>query len=68
MKVKDLKDFINSLEEKDLQREVAFNNIEDNLDYAKEVHLAEDEVGDKILVLVSEFGYFQNLDLDKDEL
>ena len=56
MKVKELKDFLNSLEEKDLQREVVFNYIEDNLDYAEKILLTKDNNGDEVLMLISEFG------------
>jgi hypothetical protein len=58
MKVKELKDFLNSLEETDLQREVVFNYIEDNLDYAEKILLTKDNNGDEVLMLVSEFGYY----------
>lgn len=58
MKVKELKDFLNSLEEIDLQREVVFNYIEDNIDYAEKVLLTKDSNGDEVLMLVSEFGYY----------
>ena len=58
MKLKMLKDFINSLEEKDLQREIMFNRIEDNLDTIEKVSLSTDESGNKILLLTSEFGYY----------
>lgn len=58
MKVKELKDFLNSLEETDLQREVVFNYIEDNLDYAERILLTKDNNGDEVLMLVGEFGYY----------
>ena len=58
MKVKELKDFLNSLEEKDLQREVVFNYIEDNLDYAEKILLTKDNNGDEVLMLISEFGRY----------
>jgi hypothetical protein len=58
MKVKELKDFLNSLEETDLQREVVFNYIEDNLDYAEKILLTKDNNGDEVLMLVGEFGYY----------
>ena len=58
MKVKELKDFLNSLEEKDLQREVVFNYIEDNIDYAEKILLTKDNNGDEVLMLISEFGRY----------
>ena len=58
MKVKELKDFLNSLEEKDLQREVAFNYIEDNFDYAEKMLLTKDNNGDEVLMLIGEFGRY----------
>ena len=58
MKVKELKDLLNSLEEKDLQREVVFNYIEDNLDYAEKILLTKDNNGDEVLMLISEFGRY----------
>ena len=58
MKVKELKDFLNSLEEQDLQREVVFNYIEDNLDYAEKILLTKDNNGDEVLMLISEFGRY----------
>ena len=58
MKVKELKDFLNSLEEKDLQREIVFNYIEDNLDYAEKILLTKDNNGDEVLMLISEFGRY----------
>ena len=67
MRGKELKDFLNSLEEIDLQREVVFNYIEDNIDYAEKILLTKDSNGDEVLILVSEFGYykkFNNEDVD----
>lgn len=64
MKANELKDFLNSLEEKDLQREVVFNYIEDNLDYAEKILLTKDNNGDEVLMLVSEFGYYTVLEDD----
>lgn len=58
MKAKELKDYLNSLEEKDLQREVVFNYIEDNLDYAEKILLTKDNNGDEVLMLISEFGRY----------
>ena len=58
MKANELKDFLNSLEEKDLQREVVFNYIEDNLDYAEKILLTKDNNGDEVLMLISEFGRY----------
>ena len=66
MKLKTLKDFINSLEEKDLQREVMFNGMEDNLDYIEKVSLGKDECGNEILLLTSEFGYYNLIDDEND--
>ena len=66
MKVKELQDFINSLGEKDLQREIMFNGIEDNLDYIEKVSLAKDECGNEILLLTSEFGYYNLIGDEND--
>ena len=67
MKAKELKDFLNSLEEKNLQREVVFNYIEDNINYAEKILLTKDSNGDEVLMLVSDFGYYGKFNAEDDD-
>lgn len=60
MTVKELKDFINALEEEDLQCIVLLNEMEDNLSYVDKISLSTDYNNKKIFVISSEFGFYGN--------
>lgn len=66
MTIRDLKKIINSLDGKDLDREVVINTHEDELDYIKEVYPSICPDGDDILVISGFFGRYCKFSRDKE--
>lgn len=58
MKAKELKDYLNSLEEKDLQREVVLNVTEDHLESLERFSLSEDTYTESVVILSAHFGCY----------